>query len=236
MSKIKNTKLDKIFWSHQDFLSADVDLPCMNCKTKTWQFSLYKVFFQKLPLTKLKKKNFWPFDKKCIIKKHMLPFHSGLEEMIENVPSLTQYEIYISFFENTQFTSTLSLSHLLAFNTNCFEMLFSQQILYQLINTNQKSRQFIMINWIEYYGYKYHLTEGVHSFISHSRMSFRPSKKYVSWFVRKAVLVLCYVISLVIVRIIWWVIEIIIFGKWLASDWNYLFRECAIPWTFMNKV
>ena len=161
--------------------------------------------------------------------------------MIENVLPLTQYEICPSFFENTLFswviplewewwfTLTISLLHLWAFN--CFEMLFSQQILAQLINTNQKlSRQFIMINCIEHYDYKYYLTEWVCnaqlSFISISRMYFQPSKKYVSCLVRKAVLVLCYVIWLVIGPIIkkicdWWVIEITIFDRWLESHFSW---------------
>ena len=92
-----------------------------------------------------------------------------------------------------------------------------------------------MIYWIEYYDYKYYLTEGVfngqHSFISLSRMSSQPSKKDVGWLVRKAVLVLCNVIWLVIGPVIKKI------GEWLksrllTSDWNHFFRDCAIPWLF----
>ena len=97
-----------------------------------------------------------------------------------------------------------------------------------------------MINWIEYYDYKYYLTEGVcnvqHFFISLSRMSFQPSKKYVSWLARKVVLVICYVIWLVICPIIkkigdWWVIEITIFDKWLESPFFMMvqYPEIRLP-------
>ena len=59
-------------------------------------------------------------------------------------------------------------------------------------------------------------------------MSFQPSEKYVSCLVRKAVLVLYYVIWLVIGPMMkkigdYWVIEITIFDKWLLSDWNHFF-------------
>ena len=37
------------------------------------------------------------------MKKANIQFRSGLEEIIENVLFLTQYEIYTSFFENTHF-------------------------------------------------------------------------------------------------------------------------------------
>ena len=42
--------------------------------------------------------------KKKYNKKLHVHFHSGLGKMIENVLSLTQYEIYTSFFENTLFS------------------------------------------------------------------------------------------------------------------------------------
>ena len=103
-----------------------------------------------------------------------------------------------------------------------------------LINTNQKlSRQFVMVNYIEYYDYKYYLTEWVcnfqHSFISLSRMSFQPSKKYVSCLVRKAVLVLCYVIWLVIGPII----KKLVIGEWLKS-WFWTSDLWVIGITFFS--
>ena len=62
-------------------------------------------------------------------------------------------------------------------------------------------------------------------------MSFQPSKKDVSWLVRKAVLLYYVMWSdwwLMIGPIIkkigdWWVIEIMIFDKLLVSDWNHFF-------------
>ena len=114
---------------------------------------------------------------------------------------------------------------------------------WSMININQKlSRQFVMINWIEYYDYKYYLTEGVfnvqHSFISLSRMSFQPSKNDVSWLVRKAVWALCYVIWLVIGPIIkkigdWWMIEFMIFDKWFESLFPWLCNTLLLTELFL---
>ena len=136
---------------------------------------------------------------------------------------------------------TLSFMHLWAFNTNCFKMLFSQQILDQLINTNQKlSRQFVIINWIEHCYYNYDLTGGEcnvqQSCNSLSRMSFQPSKKYVSRLVRKAVLVLCYVIWLVIGPFIkkisdMWVIEI----NSLIDFQLFFMTHKAVRWRWLSK-
>ena len=115
-------------------------------------------------------------------------------------------------------TLTRSLLHLWAFDTNCFEMSFSKQILDQLIDTYQKLlRQFIMINWIEYYDYKYNLIEGV---CKCSTLFYQPQSNNLlkNMSVGEKThfsVMLCYLVG------DWWLVQSskkLVIGKWLKSQ------------------